>query len=307
MSARARCRQLRGLVLTLLLGLGLSPSVWAFTFTSFDVPGALHTFGFGGNNGGQIVGTYIDADGIAHGFLFSHGQFTTIDPPGSVKTEVVGINNAGEVVGDYTEVVVDTTGTTHEVEHGFLWSHGQFTTIDPPGAEATEAIGINEAGDVVGFSIARADGREHGFLWSQGRFTGVDVPGATLTDAFSINNRGDIVGVYADADGREHGFLLSRGQFTTVQYPGAGFTWANAITNGNPEAARIVGAYGPSAQLDVFGEMHGFVLAQGHFTPLDIPGAASTFPGWISERGDVVGAYRDTQGTFHGFVTTPLK
>jgi hypothetical protein len=36
------------------------------------------------------------------------------------------------------------------VTHGYLWSGGEFTAIDFPGASYTSASGINPRGDVVG-------------------------------------------------------------------------------------------------------------------------------------------------------------
>ena len=49
---------------------------------------------FGLNDRGQVVGTYVDADGRGHGFLLDRGHgarrdkgvFTTIDPPGALAT-----------------------------------------------------------------------------------------------------------------------------------------------------------------------------------------------------------------------------
>jgi probable HAF family extracellular repeat protein len=53
------------------------------------------------NPGGEIVGTYQDADGNNHGFLFYHGSFTSIDFPGAIQTRAYGINPQGDIVGDY--------------------------------------------------------------------------------------------------------------------------------------------------------------------------------------------------------------
>ena len=41
-----------------------------------------------------------------------------------------------------------------EGSHGFLLSHGQFTTVDFPGALGTLANGINASGDIVGRYLA---------------------------------------------------------------------------------------------------------------------------------------------------------
>ena len=37
------------------------------------------------------------------------------------------------------------------------------------------------------------------------------------------------------------------------------------------------------------------------FTTIDFPGAAQTFPLEINERGEIVGAYLDPDGTQHGY------
>jgi probable HAF family extracellular repeat protein len=81
------------------------------------------------------------------------------------------------------------------------------TLIDFPGATETMAMGINDAGDIVG---AYQDASEipHGFLYVRGNFTTIDFPGASGTWAYGINIAGDIMGAYQDATGY-HGFLAT--------------------------------------------------------------------------------------------------
>src|SRR5947209_6804671 len=76
------------------------------------------------------------------------------------------------------------------------WGRVATKTIDFPGAIATEAMSINDLGDVVGF-YTNPDGTMHGFLFSQGAYSSVDFPGATLTGAMGINNKGQMVGFYS--------------------------------------------------------------------------------------------------------------
>src|SRR5262249_11541444 len=84
--------------------------------------------------------------------------------------------------------------------HGFLLSRGTFTTIDVPFAtQGTEAFGINNAGQIVGF-YADASGT-HGFLLSGGAYFTLDDPLGANTQAFGINDAGQIVGRYRDASG----------------------------------------------------------------------------------------------------------
>jgi len=91
--------------------------------------------------------------------------FSTLDDPSAGKTgsiyEVQGtfaymINNCGQITGWY----VDAEGATH----GFLLSHGQYTTLDDPaGMGSTFADGINDRGQIVGFYFD-STGLAHGFL-----------------------------------------------------------------------------------------------------------------------------------------------
>jgi uncharacterized membrane protein len=73
--------------------------------------------------------------------------YTTIAPPESSYTISVGpnsINAKGEIVGEYED---NSGGHT---THGFLESHGAYTTIDPPGSTETIAFGINAKGQIIG-------------------------------------------------------------------------------------------------------------------------------------------------------------
>jgi hypothetical protein len=50
--------------------------------------------------------------------------------------------------------------------------------------------------------------------------------------------------------------------------------------------------------------MHGFLLDDGVYTTIDVPGAANTFV-WKIKGRRIVGAYMDTNGLTHGFLATP--
>jgi probable HAF family extracellular repeat protein len=61
----------------------------------------------------------------------------------------------------------------------------RLTTIDVPGATATYAMTINDAGQIVG-GYTDVLGTEHGFLLNNGTFTTIDFPGAVATGAFGV-------------------------------------------------------------------------------------------------------------------------
>lgn len=68
-----------------------------------------------------------------------------------------GVNNAGQVVGSYA----DNLGYAY----GFLYSNGEFLTIDYPDAGGTLITGVNDAGQIIGRYWGRYWGNgDHGFI-----------------------------------------------------------------------------------------------------------------------------------------------
>jgi hypothetical protein len=104
-----------------------------------------------------------------------------------------------------------------------------FTTINLPG----DPRGINNAGQIVGFSISNFSG----FLQNpDGTATTIQVKSTGQTLVYSINNSGQIVGQYDDAG--FHGFLDNAGSFTMIDLPSAvGLSYAAGIN----DAGEIVG------------------------------------------------------------------
>jgi len=78
-----------------------SPTAHAFLYdngqwSNLDDPAAVNgTFAEDINDSGVLVGYYVDANRLAHGFVFdrSTGTWTTIDYPGASQTFINGIND----------------------------------------------------------------------------------------------------------------------------------------------------------------------------------------------------------------------
>ena len=125
------------------------------TLPSVSVPGAASTDVTGVNDLGQVVGYYYESGSYtAQGFVDTNGTFTTIDFPSTLaSTFLYGINDAGQVVGSY----FDPNG----LYHGFVDTNGAFAIVDAPGAGSpgvpgvvgTELVGINAAGEVIGYFV----------------------------------------------------------------------------------------------------------------------------------------------------------
>jgi hypothetical protein len=127
---------------------------------------------------GDIAGTYADANGVNHGFVYTAASatpaFTTFNAQGAGTTGffpgtgALNMNAGGDTSGIYT----DTNG----VRHGFFRAAAGTITapIDAPGATTT------------------------------GLFSG--------TILISINTADDITGTFADTNGVFHAFVLALGQ-----------------------------------------------------------------------------------------------
>src|SRR5499426_2404021 len=129
--------------------------------TTFDYPGAgNNTLPQKINERGDVVGEYIDPNGVTRGFIrFSNGSFSDpiVDPNDTVGfTEGRGINNSRRVAGDY----VISDGTLHS----FFLSGGTFTEYDVPNTIQTNLLSINDVTDFTGGFDPDGSGIFQGFV-----------------------------------------------------------------------------------------------------------------------------------------------
>ncbi len=243
----------------------------AGAYTTIEAPGAAYTDAFGITNSGAIVGTAspVARPGIhdfTQGYLLAGGSFTPITVPGAVQTGAYGVNDAATVVGSYRSDPSAGAGFGH---HGFVWSAGVFTTIDIPnaagGLDDTAAIGINNAGQIVGeYGLFCDVCASRSFLWDAGAVTTFAPFGAVASAASDINDTGDIVGWWGSG-GVEGGYLYADGEFSLIAPPSASFAEAFGINN----QRWVVGAWADAA-----GVTHGFLA-----TPQAVPEPDA---GWLA-------------------------
>jgi uncharacterized membrane protein len=247
--------------LGLMVGLGYASCI-GLTFTTIDAPGASSALASRISNSGEIVGRYSfappDASGkeAANAYTLANGAFSAFSYPGSYLTGASGVKNNGQIVGDCQYEVYGTLGTCQDfygVAQGWVKTGGTFTNVGFPGAipNATDALGINDSGQVVG-QYELPSGALYGYLLSGGSYSQINPFGSPGGTAYGINNSGQIVGFYcATASCQKNGFVLSGGVYTTLAAPGAYDTIALGINN----AGDVVGSFDQSAE----GPYSGFI------------------------------------------------
>ena len=160
------------------------------------------------------------------------------------------------------------------------------TEIGPlPGEEDAQAFGINEAGDVVGFSSTTIGFPDcclttgTAFLFSDGELSDLGPLNGLDTRAEAINNLGQVAGWADEAFPRA--FLWQNGEIQDIGTLGGDFSKASAIN----DAGQIVGwSFPPDTTQE-----HAFLWEDG--TMIDL-GPASPFNQWqfgINNLGQVVG------------------
>jgi uncharacterized membrane protein len=312
-------------------------SAWQNKFLTFEVPEAdttaqsyNGTFPQSINDWGVIIGSYIDANDVYHGFIRSpDGKFTSFEAPGADTTQGSyngtqpnSINDCGEITGNFS----DAQG----VVHGFLRSpDGKFTKFDVPGAGGySNPLAINLEGEIVGDYLDSAsvihaflrhrDGTFSTFLGPDGCDTSLST-GCYGTAAFSINIFGAIAAAYEDKNGNfvDHGLLRTpAGKFTPFEAPGAGTgsyqgTGCRGCSLRINDSGTIAGTY-----LDATNVSHAFLRTpEGVFTTVDAPGAgfgsyqgtgcSSDCPIVVNDAGFMAGTYIDANNTFHGYLRSP--
>jgi hypothetical protein len=186
-----------------------------------DIPGAHLVEAQRANNGGDVLGDYVAADGIGRPWV-RHADGTLDTKPGfpnATFTGAIFITESGRIMGYATHDPAQAAGYFGYFLDGTTYS----APFSYPGANvvSTYPVSMNHRGEMVGSVQFDTIQNEHGFYRSpSGQFRLVDYPGSRQSEVFDITDDGLMLGRYEDADGVNHGFFLRDGQFTTLDYFG---------------------------------------------------------------------------------------
>jgi probable HAF family extracellular repeat protein len=209
-------------------------------------------------------------------------------------TQLLGINDHGVIAGyhgdENTEMTPNQGFTLQIVDN-----QNQFTNENFPNSVQTQVIGIDNAGDTVGFYIDTA-GATHGFFKAKDKdAVTVDLPGTTFNQLLGINNKGQDAGYFQDAAGLQHAYVRQKdGSFLVLSLP-----QPSSQATGVNDKGTVVGFMQTSPQ-DT--KSTGYILKNGKLTELQAPGSTFTQALGVNNSDDVVGFYNDANGVTHGFV-----
>lgn len=202
------------------------------------------TYALGMNNLGDIVGYGRSGDNTNVGFAYISGVFLDLSTVNPNIFRATAINDAQEVVGSagYNPSVYTYA------YHAFLYSGGVYTDLGSLTGSPntfTQAFGINNAGDIVGYSTG-TDGLFHAFLYNHGAMQDLGTFNGTNTVALAINNAGQVIGEQIDSLGisaSAPSFLYQNGVMrdlsTLITSGGAG--WSGLTVTGINDSGEIVG------------------------------------------------------------------
>jgi len=217
-----------------------------------------------------------------------------VNHQGARHTELYGINNDGWIIGEFYD---SSTG----IRRAFVRNGGVDTLIAPDMPGSVYALGINDAGRILGHY-------EDGYFLrtENGEYRNIgEYPEAYRTYYTGLNNADLLVGYRMDSNGYARGFIKNGETFTEVAHPDASsagcalYRPCGTIVTGINNAGHLVGHYTDSA-----GYARGFLRNDGGYTTIDYPDdpRSMTYVEGINNSGLAAGYFYDSAGYARGFV-----
>jgi probable HAF family extracellular repeat protein len=246
---------------------------------------------------GTVVGWSQTDDGTRRAWLWRDGgeahELGTLQN-GSYSSATAISEDGAFVVGDSGIRPLENPEQFQDIEQGFVWSDEVMQSVGALYNPATPnrrfgtsgAHGVNDHGQVVGFSIVFRQNLQSAFLWQNGVMTDIGLANETAFNsrAFDINDSGQVVGdiVLGSRDAVEpQAFLWEAGAFRYLG-PLAGDLTSSAVAIN--DAGEIAGWSGDSVATTAV-----LWTDDGSEGLGALPGDASSRALDVNDAGDVVG------------------
>jgi probable HAF family extracellular repeat protein len=290
--AETRAKHIRpasGLLLTAFALYSASALAVPYAITDLGTLGGTLSRAFGINNSGQVVGAASLDSGYSHPFLYSNGTMSdlgTLD--GGTNGVAFSINNSGQIAGSAYTAGGDI--------RAFLYSDGSMNNLGTLGGNRSQASGINDSGQVVGWADSTSAVRA--FLYSNGSMINLGSLSDRASQASAINDNGEIAGWYIDNTGASvHAFVYSNGSMIDIGTLGSSPSSAAFDIN---NSGQVVGRVHNTTNIDPDGRA--FLYSNGLMIDLGTLGGTSSWAYGINDSGQVVGWADTADGDPHAFL-----
>ncbi|RYY51957.1 MAG: hypothetical protein EOO05_22545, partial [Chitinophagaceae bacterium] len=159
------------------------------------------------NNKGRIAGNVYGDNGggatvIVNNFIYENGKTTLLNV---FNSNVKGLNNNDDIITD----IIATDGSGKD--RATLIRNGVTTNLGTlMGGDRAEVAGINDKGQIVGWSATTSMENPHGaFIYANGVMASLNFSGGVYVDVRDINNSGDIIGAIQYENGSDAAFIYN--------------------------------------------------------------------------------------------------
>ena len=229
---------------------------------------------------GTVVGATYDANSNASVAAFTGNKVTTYGTLGGQGATSTGVNNLGVIVGG----VQNPAG----LNQAFVLAGGVTTLLGfLPGGARSIALGINDAGQIIGTGNSSSAFGERGFLYDHGGMIDLGDLGGGNTRPSAINRLGQIVGSSeGPGSGASFGpilaFVYENGQMRPLPGFGGSYSRAQDINS----SGQVVG----SSEYPGSGRRHACRWRDGILSDLGALGSGLQSEAYaINDQGEIVG------------------
>src|SRR5712692_5439556 len=168
-------------------------------------------------------------------YLWDNGKMTDLGTLGGSVGFGQCANKRLQVIGASSLATHPAACFTGEAGcHAYLWQRGTMKDLGTLGGDNSEAIWINDAGEIAGSADLPGNDLHDAVRWKDGQILDLGtVSGDACSRGRAINARGQIVGGSSDCRNFLHAFVWEEGgpmiDLNTVISPGSGLQLTNAL------------------------------------------------------------------------------
>jgi len=281
----------------------------------------------GVNSRGQVIGfaftsmpdpfSMLGVGYQARAYLSQNGVIQDLGTLGGPDAEPLLINDKGQVVGDsYLNSTPTNTCYLPLMAGAFIWEDGHMANLGDLGGTCTNALALNNRGQVTGTSNLVGDQASHPYLWEHGSMRDLGTFGGDFGQGMALNEAGDVVGSATyPGDQVFRAALWKNGHIKDIgTLPGDAYSAAVDINSREQIIGVSFDAQFTRARaflweegrpmLDLDSLLVGFGLQLGLGT---LTKPAGSGPANINDRGEIVGNAVDANGNWHAVLLIPCS